>query len=133
MKGTFSTTSYSPAAFAIFSFASLKVESLRAIRSSLDCMPQLIHLRRQEKTFVPNGTARTNHLMSHPEQSASRSVGHQLPVSRFIRTLMLLIDVSRCARTRRVFYVQEAEADGTTRLEVERMESGVYATEAPGF
>jgi hypothetical protein len=53
MKGTFSTSSYSLAAFAIFSFASLNVESLRAIRSSLDCMPQLIHLRRQEKTFVP--------------------------------------------------------------------------------
>jgi len=56
MKGTFSTSSYSLAAFAIFSFASLNVESLRAIRSSLDCMPQLIHLRRQEKTFVPEGT-----------------------------------------------------------------------------
>jgi hypothetical protein len=35
--------------------------------------------------------------------------------------------LSRCARSRRVFYVQEAEADGTTRLEVERTESGVYA------
>jgi len=30
-------------------------------------MPQLIHLRRQEKTFVPNGTARLAHLMITPE------------------------------------------------------------------
>jgi hypothetical protein len=60
MKGSFSTSSYLPAAVAIFSFASLNVESLRAIRSSLDCMPQLIHFGRQEKTFVPKGTAQTS-------------------------------------------------------------------------
>ena len=55
MKGTFSTSLYLPAAVAIFSFASLNVESLRAISSSRDCMPQLIHLRRQEKTPARNG------------------------------------------------------------------------------
>jgi UDP-galactopyranose mutase len=34
--------------------------------------------------------------------------------------------LSRCAQKRRVFYVQEAVADGTTRLEVQLTESGVY-------
>ena len=53
MKGTFSTSSYLPAAVAIFSFASLNVESLRAILSSLDCMPKLVLLAVYAQTFIP--------------------------------------------------------------------------------
>ena len=68
MKGTFSTSSYLPAAVAIFSFASLNVELLRPSRSSLDGMPQLIHLRPQEKTFVPKGTARTSPPHERPPE-----------------------------------------------------------------
>jgi hypothetical protein len=68
MKGTFSTSSYLAAAVAIFSFASLNFETLWPSRSSLDCMPQLIHLRPQEKTFVPKGTARTSPPHERPPE-----------------------------------------------------------------
>lgn len=68
MKGSFSTSSYLPAAVAIFSFASLNVESLRAIRSSLDCMPQLIHSDARKKPSCRKARPGLAHLMRHPQQ-----------------------------------------------------------------